>query len=244
MSIKIIITNNNDILYNSLSNVALQNESKIEITNVPMDKLDYLICRIKPKDNVIIMDSITSVSFCNNVLRNAINHIDKGNIIILVIDSSKIANFIHQEKHQGLFKRQNTIFPLLDVVNIVSSSLKDSMEIEKNIDDILWKLGFTSYFKGSIYIKDAILMTYNDRQLLQDFNILIKNVSVKNNVSNEKIVRSAMDKTLNNVLDCVDINVIYNIFGDNYDGRKISLKYFIDLFIRYLDEKRYCCLDY
>ena len=118
------------------------------------------------------------------------------------------------------------------------------MEIEKNIDDILWKLGFTSYFKGSIYIKDAILMTYNDRQLLQDFNILIKNVSVKNNVSNEKIVRSAMDKTLNNVLDCVDINVIYNIFGDNYDGRKISLKYFIDLFIRYLDEKRYCCLDY
>jgi len=244
MSIKIIITNNNDILYNSLSNVALQNESKIEITNVPMDKLDYLICRIKPKDNVIIMDSITSVSFCNNVLRNAINHIDKGNIIILVIDSSKIANFIHQEKHQGMFKRQNTIFPLLDVVNIVSSSLKDSMEIEKNIDDILWKLGFTSYFKGSIYIKDAILMTYNDRQLLQDFNILIKNVSVKNNVSNEKIVRSAMDKTLNNVLDCVDINVIYNIFGDNYDGRKISLKYFIDLFIRYLDEKRYCCLDY
>ena len=244
MSIKIIITNNNDILYNSLSNVALQNESKIEITNVPMDKLDYLICRIKPKDNVIIMDSITSVSFCNNVLRNAINHIDKGNIIILVIDSSKIANFIHQEKHQGLFKRQNTIFPLLDVVNIVSSSLKDSMEIEKNIDDILWKLGFTSYFKGSIYIKDAILMTYNDRQLLQDFNILIKNISVKNNVSNEKIVRSAMDKTLNNVLDCVDINVIYNIFGDNYDGRKISLKYFIDLFIRYLDEKRYCCLDY
>lgn len=244
MSIKIIITNNNDILYNSLSNVALQNESKIEITNVPMDKLDYLICRIKPKDNVIIMDSITSVSFCNNVLRNAINHIDKGNIIILVIDSSKIANFIHQEKHQGLFKRQNTIFPLLDVVNIVSSSLKDSIEIEKNIDDILWKLGFTSYFKGSIYIKDAILMTYNDRQLLQDFNILIKNISVKNNVSNEKIVRSAMDKTLNNVLDCVDINVIYNIFGDNYDGRKISLKYFIDLFIRYLDEKRYCCLDY
>ena len=35
---------------------------------------------------------------------------------------------------------------------------------------------------------------------------------------------------LASVLDCVDINVIYNIFGDNYDCRKISLKYFIDLF--------------
>ena len=36
MSIKVIITNNNDILYNSLSNFALQNESKIEIVNVPI----------------------------------------------------------------------------------------------------------------------------------------------------------------------------------------------------------------
>jgi hypothetical protein len=62
-------------------------------------------------------------------------------------------------------------------------------------------------------------------------------------VENEKIVRSLMDKTLNNIFDSIDKNVIYDIFKDNYDGRKISLKYFVDLCIRYLDEKRYCCLE-
>ena len=65
MSIKVIIANNNDILFNSLSNIALENESKIEIVNVPMDKLNTLICQIKPRENLILLDSITSVFFPN-----------------------------------------------------------------------------------------------------------------------------------------------------------------------------------
>ena len=152
MSIKIIIANNNDILFNNLSNIALENESKIEIINVPTDKLDNLIYQIKPRENLIVLDSITSVSFCINLLKNAINRVIKGNIIILVIDS----------KH-------------------------------------------------------------------------IKGINCKG-------VRSAMDKSLNNMLDNTDIKIFYEIFED-YDGRKISLKYFIDLCIRFLEKQRYCCLE-
>ena len=61
---------------------------------------------------------------------------------------------------------------------------------------------------------------------------------------NYKIVRSAMDKSLNTMLYNTNINVFYSIFEDDYDGRKISLKYFIDLCIRYLEKQKYCCLDY
>ena len=50
MSIKVIIANNNDILFNSLSNIALQNESKIEIINVPVDKVNSLLYQIKSKE--------------------------------------------------------------------------------------------------------------------------------------------------------------------------------------------------
>lgn len=52
-----------------------------------------------------------------------------------------------------------------------------------------------------------------------------------------------MDKSLNNMLDNTDNQIIYEIFEDDYDGRKISLKYFIDLCIRFLEKQRYCCLE-
>ena len=102
----------------------------------------------------------------------------------------------------------------------------------------------TSYFKGTIYLKDAILLAYSDKNLLLDMNDLMIKVAEQNEVMNYKVVRSAMDKSLNTMLDNTDIKIIYEIFGEDYDGRKISLKYFIDLCIRFLEKQRYCCLEY
>lgn len=45
------------------------------------------------------------------------------------------------------------------------------------------------------------------------------------------------------MLDNTDIKVIYEIFSEDYDGRKISLKYFIDLCIRFLEKQIYFCLE-
>ena len=242
--IKVIIANNNDILYNSLSNITLKNKGKIEVINVPKDRLKNFICRIKPREQLIILDSNTSVAFCNNILKNMMNRMDKANIIILVIDSKTVTNIINQEKTHLFFRKEQSNFSVLEVINIISNTMKDTLEIEKKIDTILWKLGFATYFKGTIYLKDAILLAYNDNNLLQDVNVLIEKVSEKNNVKNNKVVRSAMDKSLNNVLDYLHTDVLYNVFGEYYDGRKVSVKYFIDLCIRYLEKQRYCCLDY
>lgn len=238
--IKVIIANNNDILYNSLSNMILQKGLNIEIKNISADKLSSL--KFKTKEKVIILDSITSISFCMNILKNAIKQVGKENIIILVVNSENIKNIINKKRHVFLFKNRTTNFSLFDTINLVSESLKDTIEIEKNIDTILWKLGFTSYFKGTIYLKDAILIAFNDKNLLTDANTLIKKVAEKNNVLNDKVVRSDIDRALNHVLDYIDIKVIYDIFNDSYDGRKISLKYFIDLCIRYLENQKYLCI--
>lgn len=237
--IKVIIANNNDILYNSLSKAVLQYEGKIEIINVPTDELKDLIYRIKPKENLIILDSCSSVSFCNNMLKYIVNRMDKTNVIILVMNSKTANNIISQQEipHHLFFRKERTNFSTLDVINIVANSIKDTLEIEKRIDDILWKLGFTTYFKGSMYLKDTILLAYNDNNLLQDMNTLVKKVAEKYNIENAKVVRSAMDKSLNNVLNFIDNSNIYNVFGDYYDGRKISVKYLIDLCIRYLENK-------
>lgn len=240
MSIKVIIANNSDILFNSLSNIALENESKIEIINVPADKLSTLIYQIKERENLIVLDSITSVSFCTSMLKNAINRANKRNIIILVIDSKHITNIISQkENHHWLFWKKQTNFSLLDTINLITDTLKDTLEIEKNIDNIFWRLGLTSYLKGTIYLKDAILLAYS----ILDMNELIIKVAKKNEVTNYKGIRSVMDKSLNTMLDNTDIKIFYEVFEKDYDGRKISLKYFIDLCIRFLEKQRYCCLE-
>lgn len=241
--IKIIIANDNDILYNSLSNIYLQSELDIEITEVAQCELEKIICKAKPKDTLIILDATTSITFIQNVMSNAIKQIDtkKTNIIILVIDSNSISNIKYQNSHH-FFKNQNT--SILDIVNVVSNSLKDCMNLEKSIDDILWRLGFTYYFKGTIYLKNAILLAYNDRKLLLDTKSLVRKVAEKNNIKNSNVVRSNMDRALNSMLNYIDKTTIYDVFGKDYDGRTISLKYFIDLCIRYLEKQRYCCLEY
>lgn len=180
------------------------------------------------------------------MLKYITNRIDKANVTILVINSKTVTDIISQEKSSPhlLFRKETTNSSTLDIINIVVSSVKDVIEIEKSINDVLWRLGFTSYFKGTIYLKDAILIAYSDNKLLQDMNTLVKKVAEKNNIENDRVVRSAMDKSLNNILDFIDNTRVYNIFGDDYDGRKISVKYLIDLCIRYLEKQRYCCLDY
>ena len=218
----------------------MQNELNIEIKNVTKNGLENIIHKIKAKDNVIILDSTTSVTFLQNVMKNATLKMDtrKLNIIILVIDSNS-QKYINQEHHYFFKKTKTTT--LFDVVDLVSNSLKDSLELEKNLDDILWKLGFTTYFKGTIYLKDAILFVYEDRALLYDMGKLMNKISKKNHNKNQSVIRSDIDKALNHMLDYTDSNIISEIFED-YDGRKISLKYFIDLVVRYLEKQRYCCL--
>ncbi|MCI9286478.1 MAG: hypothetical protein HFJ57_00545 [Clostridia bacterium] len=242
--IKVIIANDNDILYDSLLNVALEKGLDIEVTNVSSDKLNSLIYQIKTEEKVIILDSITSITFCINVLKNAINRIGKENIIILVVDSNNLNDVIYSKKHHHLLRKKHSDFSLLDIVTVVSDSVKNTMELEKFIDNILWKLGFTSYFKGTIYLKDAILLAYNDHNFLKDSNLLIKKVAEKNGVLNDKVVRSNIDRALNHMLDYTDKEIIYSIFQSDYDGRKISLKYFVDLCVHYLEKQRYCYLNY
>ena len=240
--IKVVITNNNDIWNDSLSTIALENESKIEVINVDIDKLDNFICHLKTKHTLIILDSNTTISFCCNIIKNAIylKSIEK-NIIILIVDSKKLSTNLKKHEHiRGLLNR-NINFSVFDIISLIANSIKDTLQIEEKIDDILWKLGFVSSFKGTMYLKDAILFAYYDETILQDMDIFVKKISEKHKVLNEKNVRYAMNKTLSAILDYKNNDIIHTVFGDDYDGRKISLKYFIDLCVRNLKKQKLYC---
>ncbi|MCI8587251.1 MAG: hypothetical protein HFJ49_01400 [Clostridia bacterium] len=237
MKVKVIIANN-DIMYMHLSKIASKTKEKIEIINVPNDKLYSLICQIKPKQKLIILDPTNSVNLSINLLKNAIGRIDKDNIIILVIDFSNISNIInYNKKHYHFLNNGNVNGSLFNILTLISDSLEDFIELEKIVDSILYRLNFTMHFKGVKYLKDAILLAYKEKSLLYDTQSLIKEVATKNHIDNDKIVRSNIDRALINMLNYANIDKLYEVFS-NYDGRTISLKYFIDLCIYYLDKKK------
>ena len=88
-----------------------------------------------------------------------------------------------------------------------------------------------------------MIFPIKEQKLLFDTKALVKKVAKKHKIKNDRIVRSDMDRALNSMLNYITKDGIYDILKENYDGRIISLKYFIDLCIRYLDEQRYCCLE-
>lgn len=73
MKINIVIANDSDILFSSLSNLTSQYGSKIEITNVPKDKIKNFIRQIKPRDQLIILDPNTSIFIYTNILKYLVN---------------------------------------------------------------------------------------------------------------------------------------------------------------------------
>ena len=107
MSIKVIIDQNNDILYNRLSN--LHYEDKLELLKITKEELPTLIGKINSKEHLIILDSINSVLFCTNILKNLFKQIDKVDIIILVIDFKSLTNIIDQKKHHLFFKKKQSL---------------------------------------------------------------------------------------------------------------------------------------
>lgn len=112
--------------------------------------------------------------------------------------------------------------------------MKETLNLEKIIDNIFEQLGFADYFKSPKYIKDAILFTYYDKFLLLNANLLVlKKFLEKNGIVNPNSVRCKIDKTLNERLDSINAFVLYDVFRNNYDVKKICSKYFIELNFKY-----------
>ena len=78
---------------------------------------------------------------------------------------------------------------------------------------------------------EDLLLKYN--QLMEQEGILSKAM----------LKAKTFELLANHARIAIDKDDIFEIFGNEYDGRKISLKYFIDLCVRHLEVQRYCYLN-
>ena len=101
---------------------------------------------------------------------------------------------------------------------------------------MLWLLRFNLYSKGTVYLSEAIALAYYENSYLYDTNELLQKIAKLHNLD-EKNIRNNIDNALS--LAFKDENLKYDIdfFNGYYDGRKVSLKYFITLAVHYISIK-------
>lgn len=215
--IKIIIACDNDD--NNLRN--LKNNKQIELIETKNNVKDIIKNCKKFSPEMLILN-LTSNAKNNEIIIKKILKLYSNKCVIVAGMSSKFYlcfNKVH--------------FLLNFIENLYSYKENDTILLEKNILDLLWKLRFNMYAKGTEYVKDAISFAYKDNSLLHDTNELINQLAILYNVD-EKNVRNNIDNVLNLAFKDENLQYHINFFNGYYDGRKVTLKYFIALSVYYL----------
>lgn len=96
------------------------------------------------------------------------------------------------------------------------------------------KLNFRELTKGTCYLKRTILLAYTDYDLLFDNKKLIEIISQENKLK-PKSIRSAIEYSIDSMYNFTSTNILKEVFGEDYNGDKLSLKDFIGLCVNYLN---------
>lgn len=209
---KILIACDNDILLDKL-----KKHAELELINIPKNQNIITTC-LEQLPDMLIIDAKSNHS---RFLKKLEKKYKKNNKNIITIDT--------QSQIYVCFNKFDILLDLIKVLEDFNDSIKNIL------DDMLWNLHFNLYSKGTTYLKTAILLAYQDNSLLFDTNKLIKNTAKLYNL-NEKNVRNNIDNALNLAFKLDDIKYDIDFFNGIYDGRKISLKYFISLSVHYIDK--------
>lgn len=211
--IKILIACDNDnTLFSKLNKM-----DQIEI--IKLDKNIKIIiedCKKNNPPDMLILDK--NILTDKKIVKKIYQLSSNKNLIISVTNSRTYLCF-------------DKFSQLLDLIKILENFTDATLE--NSIYDMLWHLRFNLYSKGTIYLKDAIIIAYYNNILLYDTNQLIKQVAQKYNLD-EKNIRNNIDNSLNRAFTYENLKYDIEFFKGYYDGRKISLKYFISLAVHYI----------
>ena len=214
--IKILVACDNDNLFNELNNTIFK------VTNVKTNEKNIVqICKNLSPDMLII-------DFNNNPVKyfKIIEKLKGLNINKYIIISET------QKRVYICFKQPYICFRLIRHIESFNDSTEKNM-LEKIVIDMLSNLHFNLYSKGTWYLKDCIYLAYYNKTLLFDTNSLISQVATLHN-ENNKNIRNNIDNALNLAFDYENLQYDIDFFNGLYDGRKISLKYFMILAIKYI----------
>lgn len=111
--------------------------------------------------------------------------------------------------------------------------MENNIEIEQKLNILFLKLGFNLYTKGTLYLKRAVILAFENNNLLYNYDNLLNLIRLSFNISSHSI-NTAISYSINTMFAYYGEEKLENIFGDLYDYRKPSSKYFISLCVEWL----------
>ena len=115
--------------------------------------------------------------------------------------------------------------------NIVT--IKDD-ELAQAFSTIFEKLKFKPLSNGTRYLKRAIILAYTDQDLLYKNKKLIELIS-KEKMIKPKTMRNAIERSIDDMYNFTPLSALKEVFGESYEGEKLSVKKFIALCVNQLN---------
>lgn len=122
-------------------------------------------------------------------------------------------------------------FKVLYTQNIVT--IKDD-ELAQAFSTIFEKLKFKQLSNGTRYLKRAIILAYTDQDLLYKNKKLIELISKEKKIK-PKTIRNAIERSIDDMYNFTPLSALKEVFGESYEGEKLSVKNFIALCVNQLN---------
>lgn len=231
MGIKIIVADDNKDFNLSFTKY-LTKDKDLEVIDMTLTGKETIHSYISNAPDVLILDLNLPNSNGIEVLKTLCKYDSYCNILI-VSGSYKLRNKLSDiSKVYKIFTKPCSFEEI--VTTIKEMHLISKIDIEKQIKNLLNKLNFNMQSIGTKYLIDAII-TANSHSSLYKMDQIYRIVSIKYNV-NQNIVKWGINNSLATMNRFSNQNLIYNTFVQ-YDGRKISAKYFLYLMLEYINNK-------
>ena len=231
---KIMIADDNED-FNSCCKKFLTKDNTIDIVTCTNDGLTTLEMYLNIKPDILLLDldlpSLNGIEIINK-LTAIPEEKNLCNIIIMTGSEEFRKKLINTAK---IFKILSKPCDLVDILMTIHEieiiQRPDSINLEK-INSLMTKLKFNLYTKGTKYLIDCLIIANNNTDLLYNISALYSYVAEINN-TNPNIIKWSIINSLSTMNRFVDKNTLCSFFND-YDGRKISPKYFIGTTLSYI----------
>ena len=189
------------------------------------------------KPDVLLLDldmpKLNGLEVINRISKDS-DEKNKCNIIVISGNVELMHRLFNTAKVYRIMPKPTNLDEVLSLIKDISNAPKELDQIK--LKSLLLELKFNLYSKGTLFLIDAINIAYNNPVLLCKIEDLYNRVSIKNNVSVNKVqrsIRSAID-VMNNHISHELLRSFFHIYNNDI----IAPKYFFTIIIEYLYKEK------